>query len=169
MDETTFGLNYPIRACWMKRGVQKTIPAFSGKREYLHLIGAYNWRSDEVVAQLVEHKNSDTFIEFLEHLLITTYPDRAVILVMDNASYHYSTKVQSALSLFEHRVKVIWLPHYCPELNLIERFWLHLKNMVWVNHLYDALQVLYDRIINGLAIQNDPQASERLMFSKYFR
>lgn len=153
----------------MKRGIQKTIPAFSGSRDYLHLIGAYNWRTDEVISLLVDGKNSDTFIAFLEHLLVTSYPDRAVILIMDNASYHYSTKVQSALSLFEHRVRVMWLPQYCPELNLIERFWLHLKNLVWANHLYATVQVLYDRINDGLAMQNDPSCCQRLTFSKFFR
>lgn len=72
MDETTLSLNYPIRNCWMKRGCQKTITAFSGKREYLHIIGAYNWRSDEVTCLNVERKNSDTFIEFLEQVLVKT-------------------------------------------------------------------------------------------------
>ena len=81
----------------MKRGQQKTITAFSGKREYLHVIGAYNWRSDTVTYLDVERKNSDTFIAFLEQLLVKTYPTQAVILVMDNASYHYSAKRTASL------------------------------------------------------------------------
>jgi hypothetical protein len=95
----------------MKRGQQKPIPAFSGKREYLHVIGAYNWRTDQVTSLEVERKNSESFVAFLEKLLIETYPTQSVILVMDNASYHYSAAVRAALSLFAHRVHVVWLPN----------------------------------------------------------
>lgn len=169
MDETTLSLNYPVRNCWMRRGQQKRITAFSGKREYLHVIGAYNWRSDEVTYLDVERKNSDTFIEFLEKLLVKTYASQSVILVMDNASYHYSAKVQAALSLFEHRVHVFWLPQYCPELNVIERFWLHLKHTAWANKLYITLTALRQAIIQVLEQQSQPSCSERLTFSKFFR
>ncbi len=127
MDETTLSLNYPICNCWMKRGQQKTIPAFSGKREYLHVIGAYNWRTDNVTCLQVERKNTEGFVAFLEELLVKTYAHHPVILVMDNASYHYSRAVRAMLSLFAHRIRVLWLPQYCPELNAIERFWRHLK------------------------------------------
>jgi transposase len=153
----------------MKRGQQKTIPAFSGKRQYLHVIGAYNWRNDVVTCLDVERKNSDTFIEFLEKLLIETYPTQAVVLVMDNASYHYSAKVQAVLSLFEHRVQILWLPQYCPELNMIERFWLHLKHTAWANKLYLSLESLRQAVNQVLQKQNESSSLERLTFSKFFR
>lgn len=66
VDETTLSLNYPLRSCWMKRGQQKEIPAFTGKRDYLHVIGAYNWMSAQITHLTVERKNSDTFIAFAE-------------------------------------------------------------------------------------------------------
>jgi putative transposase len=169
VDETTFSLNYPLRNCWMRRGQQKTITAFSGKRQYLHVIGAYNWCTDQVTCLDVERKNSDTFIEFLEKLLVEVYPSQTVVLVMDNASYHYSAKVQAVLSLFEHRVHVFWLPQYCPELNLIERFWLHLKQTAWANKLYLSLQSLRHAVHQVLHQQNEPSCLERLTFSKFFR
>ncbi len=33
------------------------------------LFGAYNWVNDEVVYQVAEQRNSETFIAFLEHLI----------------------------------------------------------------------------------------------------
>ena len=110
VDETTLTLNDPIRNAWMKRGQQKTIPAFTGKRTYLHVIGAYNYRTDGVTSIQVERKNGESFTAFLEHLLTKAYPSQSVILVMDNASYHYSAFVRAVLSLFAHRVRVFWLP-----------------------------------------------------------
>lgn len=168
MDETTLSLNYPLRSCWMKRGQQKEIPAFSGKREYLHVVGGYNWSSGQVSCLSVERKNSDTFIAFLEQL-VSEYPTQALILVMDNASYHHSAKVQALLSLLEHRVSVFWLPQYCPELNLIERFWLHLKQTVAANKLYQSIAELQRQVVRLLEKQNNLLSSERLLFHHGFR
>lgn len=153
----------------MKRGQQKTIPAFSGKREYLHVIGAYNWRTDYVTTIQVERKNSDGFVTFLEELLVKTYPTQSIILVMDNASYHYSAVVRAALTLFAHRVHVFWLPQYCPELNAIERFWRHLKQTAWANQLYTTVTALCQNVNRVLAQQNEPSFSQRFTFVKHFR
>jgi transposase len=114
------------------------------------VIGAYNWRSDEVTYLNVERKNSDTFIEFLEEHL-------------------YSAKVQAALSLFEHRVQVFWLPQYCPELNVIERFWLHLKYTAWANKLYTTIDALRCNVARVLHQPNEPSYSERLTFANFFQ
>jgi transposase len=153
----------------MKRGQQKTITAFSGSREYLHVIGAYNWRTDCVTSIHAERKNSDSFIAFLEELLVKTYSTQPVILVMDNASYHNSAAVRAALNLFAHRVRVFWLPQYCPELNAIERFWRHLKQTAWANRLFTTVAALCQNVNRILAQQNEPSFAERFTFAKIFR
>jgi hypothetical protein len=101
VDETTISLRFPIRACWMKRGQQKRIPAFTSPNHSYHLIGAYHWAKDQVFTQAVECKNSQTFIQFLEYLLIEQFPTQKIILVLDNASYHQGKASMAALSLFE--------------------------------------------------------------------
>lgn len=153
----------------MKRGQQKTIPAFSGKREYLHVIGAYNWRTDNITYLQVERKNTEGFVAFLEELLVKTYPNHAIILVLDNASYHYSAAVRAILSLVAHRVRVLWLPQYCPELNAIERFWRHLKQSAWANKLFTTIAALRENVHRILLQQNEPSFSERFTFHKDFR
>jgi len=122
MDETTISLRFPLRACWMRRGQQKRIRAFSVAERPYHSIGAQQWRTDQVFSQEVERKNSQTFIQFLEYLLAACFPTEKIVLVMDNASYHRSKTVQAALSLFEPKVRVFWSSKYCPTLNPIERF-----------------------------------------------
>jgi len=153
----------------MKRGTQKRLPAFSGKREYIHLAGAYNWRTGQVSTLRVERKNGETFLAFLEQLLFQTYADQAVILVLDNAAYHHSQAVHALLSLLEHRVRVLWLPVYCPELNMIERFWKHLKYHACANKLYPSLESLWANVLHLLQQQNEPSCPERLVFHKHFR
>lgn len=166
MDESTVNLEFPIRACWMKRGQQKRLDAPSGPQGFYHVVGAYNWRTDEVASQIIEHKNSTNFIHFLDYLLMNIYPDSPVVLVMDNAPYHRSKMVMAALSLFEHRLQVFWLPPYCPTLNMIERFWRHLKDIVTANCLFRSTQALLAAIERALLAQNTQNHPLRLTFSK---
>ncbi len=85
---------------------------------------------------------------------------------MDNVSYHKSAAALAALSLFEHRLLVIWLPPYCPELNLIERYWRHLKDLACVNKLHNSIEEVVASAEYMLAQQNDLASSFRLTFSK---
>ena len=153
MDETTLSLHPPLRRCWMRRGQRKSIPA-PGTPAYPHVFGALNWHTTQVSHLITSHKNTDAFIAFLEHLLLTCYPNQRLILVLDNASYHKSASALAALSLFEHRVMVVWLPPYCSDLNPIERFWRHLKDRACANKLQDMIVAVMDSAEQALIEQN---------------
>ena len=152
----------------MQLGQQKRIPAFSVANRSYHLMGAYNWRTDQVFSQAVECKNSQTFIQFLEYLLVECFPTQKIVLVMDNASYHRSKTVQAALSLFEPRVRVFWLPKYCPTLNPIERFWRHLKDLACANKLDQSLENLAERVAKVLNCQNSLDHILKMSFLKNY-
>ena len=167
MDETTLNLDPPLRACWMKQGCQKRIPATQpGSRQKAHIFGAYDWLEDTIAWTTAERKNSSYFIEFLDHLLVDTYPHDPVILVMDNASYHKSAAAMAALSLFEHRVLVIRLPAYCSELNPIERFWRHLKDRACANKLQDDISDVLKAAERVMMEQNQPESPKRFHLLK---
>ena len=152
----------------MKRGQQTKLPVSSHTRHCVHWVGAYNWCQNTIETLRVGRKTSQTFIHFLDHLLVDCYPDRPVVLVMDNASYHHGADVQAALSLFQERVMVCWLPPYSPDLNPIERFWLFLKNEVCANRLFADLEQLITAVEALLLAQNDP-TSRRFSLSDFFR
>lgn len=153
----------------MKRGVQKTYPAHTGYRQQLHLIGGLDWVTASVHALPVDRKNSTTFSAFLEWLCLDVYPDEPLILVLDNVAYHHSANVMALLSLLQPRVQVIWLPTYSPDMNPIERFWLHLKNAVYANRLFASLAHLLEHIQVWLSFQNLLYHPNRFSFSKSFR
>jgi putative transposase len=154
----------------MKQGEQKGIPATKpGTKQKFHIFGGYDWERDQVTWTMAETKNSETFIIFLEELLLRRYPDEPVILVMDNVSYHKSAAVMAFLSLFEHRVRIVWLPPYCSHLNLIERYWRHLKDIVAANRLAESLEVLRSTAEMTLVRQNQPDSESRFHLSKNFQ
>lgn len=153
----------------MKRGHQRTYPAHTGARRQTHLIGALDWGSDEVYTLSVERKHSGSFIAFLEWLCLEIFPDEPLLLVLDNVSYHRSAASLAMLSLLEPRVQVIWLPKYSPDLNPIERYWLHLKNLVYANRLFPSLAHLIAHIQFCVDIQSMTHHPDRLSFAKSFR
>jgi transposase len=167
MDETTLSLDPVLRACWMKMGEQKRIPLPANQeKRRCHVFGAYNWSNDHIEWMMAQRKNSETFITFLEHLLVEKYPTGRLILVLDRASYHKSAAVLAALSLFEHRIMTIWLPAYCTELNPIERFWRHLKDLACANQLWSSLEEVIEKVEQVLHLQNTPGNEFRFLLSK---
>jgi hypothetical protein len=150
----------------MKQGCQTRIPATQpGTRQKVHIFGGYDWLQDTITWTSAERKNSTHFIEFLEHLLVNKHPSGRVILVMDNASYHKSAPALAALSLFEHRVLVVWLPVYCSDLNPIERFWRHLKDLACANKLQDNISEVLKSAEHVMMVQNRPGASSHFHVS----
>jgi hypothetical protein len=151
----------------MKIGQQKRIPATKpGAKQKRHIFGGYNWLKDTITWTTAITKNSAMFISFLEQLLIKQYPTGRVVLVMDNASYHKSASALAALSLFEHRVMVIWLPPYCSDLNPIERFWRYLKDLACANKLEDNIEEVVRSAEIIMMNQNDPVSGLHFHVSK---
>ena len=139
----------------MKIGQQKRIPATrEGEKQKRHVFGGYNWLNDTITWTTALTKNTVAFILFLEELLVKRYPTKRVVLVMDNASYHKSAPALAALSLFEHRVMVIWLPPYCSDLNPIELFWRYLKDHAYANKFQDYIEEVVKAAVKLMTVQN---------------
>jgi putative transposase len=147
----------------MKRGQQKRI-ATPGQQKWHHLIGAYNWRTGEVIYMTCEKKNSKAFCDFLEHLMKTVTSDKPIVYVLDNASYHHSKLSEAMIAYHEDNSWAFWLPPYCSDLNPIERFWKHMKAKACANRLFQSIEEVVDSVDKVLAAQNDFDSSERFLF-----
>jgi transposase len=151
----------------MKRGKQRRIPATRpGAKQKRHIFGGYDWLEDTITWTTARTKNSATFISFLEELLVKQYPKKRVVLVMDNAAYHKSASALAALSLFEHRVMIFWLPPYCSELNPIELFWRYLKDHACANKLQDNIEEVVKAAEKIMTVQNRQTLDSRFHVSK---
>lgn len=168
MDQTGLELDYTVRACWMKRGTQKLLPLNANHKQHTYLIGAYDWVQDTVTTQRAHKLNRHTVIDFLTYLLMEVYPYDSIVLVLDNAPFHRAHDTLAFLALFEHRVRVVWLPKYAPKLNLIERFWQHLKKTVCAHRLHQNIDQVYQDAHKFVALQNTISYPDRILFSKNF-
>jgi len=147
----------------MKKGKQTRIPT-PGQQKWHHVIGAYNWRTGEVIYTTVTKKNSKTFTHFLEQLVTSVPVERPIVYVLDNASYHRSHVSQAMIAYFEDRAIPVWLPKYCSDLNPIERFWRYMKEQACANRLHETIEDVVQRVTHVLETQNDLESADRFCF-----
>jgi len=65
-----------------------------------------------------------------------------IIVICDNAPYYKSKAVAAYLTA--SRIQLEPLPPYCPNLNLIERFWKFFKREVLCNRYYETFDKFRD-------------------------
>ena len=58
-------------------------------------------------------------------------------MILDNAKYHYSSVINEYL--LHSNIKLVFLPSYSPNLNLIERLWKFFKKKVLYNKYYENI------------------------------
>jgi transposase len=123
---------------WIKRGEKRKLKTNSG-RQRLNLHGALNAETLEVT--IIESKTIDaestlTLLETIEQ----KYPlSSQIFVILDNAKYHYSKEVRSFVE--KSKIKLVFLPSYSPNLNLIERLWKFFKKKVIYNSYYENLDL----------------------------
>lgn len=149
-DEVDIHLNPKIGADWMLRGTQKTVLT-PGKNEKRYLAGALNAHTGRLTWVEAERKNSDLFILQLWQL-IKDYPKaRCIHIILDNYKIHKSQRTQLALAALGPRVKLHFLPPYCPDHNRIERTWRDLHDNVTRNHTCRNMKQLMREVRSYLA------------------
>lgn len=109
--------------------------------EDICLYGVLELNSGETFHAYHDKGRSDYTIAYLKQLL-DRYPQRPILLIWDQATYHTSGAVEEWLA--EHpRITTMELPKYAPELNPVEHIWRQLKDRAAAN-LTRSLQSIQD-------------------------
>lgn len=107
----------------------------SGRKRF-NVLGALNAITHEVVTV-----TNDTYINALSvcellRKLALKHAEEVVTVFLDNARYQKCKIVDDLAS--QLKIKLIYLPSYSPNLNLIERLWRHVKQQVLYSRYYDS-------------------------------
>jgi transposase len=156
-DEIDIHLNPKIGLDWMVRGQQKQVVT-PGQNDKRYLAGAQDSRTGEVVWVEAERKTSLLFIRLLWSL-VHRYPQaRRIHVILDNYSIHSTEQVRLSLAS-EHgsRIRLHFLPPYCPDDNAIERLWQDLHANVTRNHACADLRQLMQQVRRYLSRRNRRQ------------
>lgn len=130
---------------WIKRGEKREIQTSSG-RERLNLHGAMNAETLEVTIIESETVDDDSTIQLLGAIENRYKSAESILVILDNAKYHYSWKVKEFLE--SSKIQLVFLPSYSPNLNLIERLWKFFRKKVLYNKYYEKLDDFRKASIN---------------------
>jgi transposase len=158
-DECDLHLLPVLRAMWMRKGQQVRVPT-PGQNRKRSVFGAFEPNTGRFTYAVYERKRSVEFISFLEQLLMV-YPDKHILIVLDNASIH-KAKVVTQWLIDHPTVELLWLPTYSGHKeNPVEKIWWRLKGHVAANRLHGHIDSLVAAVHEFFATLT-PQAALQL-------
>jgi transposase len=117
---------------WIRKGTTKELKSNTGRKR-INLHGALNLDKLEVVIredETINYRSTIALYKQLEHKHTTGI----IWVIEDNATYYKKKEVQEYLKT--SRIKVIFLPAYSPNLNIIERLWKIMHEEILYNEYY---------------------------------
>jgi len=153
-DEADIDLNPRIGADWTLPGRQRTVMT-PGKNVKRYFAACMDARTDRAVWVKSQRKDSRLFIAMMKRLL-AEYPDKKVVhVVLDNYAIHSSRQTRTWLAEHGARLRLHFLPPYCPDDNRIERkLWREVHANVTVNHRCGDIGELCEEVVAYLMKHN---------------
>ena len=148
-DESGFCLAPVVPYLWQKKGQTLGLPAKAHSRR-LNVLGFLSRQNCLHTFQAQEKMTAQFVVESIEALLPAL--PASTILVLDNATVHRSKLVQAKQKEWKQKgLRLLFLPPYCPHLNLIENLWRHIKCR-WLDcGAYQTFGTLCQSVTNILA------------------
>lgn len=119
--------NTKVSKVWVEKGKSKEVKTNAG-RTRININGVYNPHTSDVIAKQEDAINSEAMIKLFKEVEKFYSEKEKIYLIADNARYNKSKEVFEYLKT--SRIKIIFLPPYSPNLNLIERLWKLLRKIV---------------------------------------
>lgn len=118
---------------WIKRTTTVELKTNSG-RSRLNVLGAYSPDGYTLISiEGTESCDAEIVCRLLRKLR-TANPNQVFLLVLDNVRYQRTRHVRALA--WRLGMRLLFLPPYSPNLNLIERFWKFLRKKIMRNTYY---------------------------------
>jgi transposase len=139
-DEARFGQKG--RGCrrWWLRG-RRPVGPLDQRHDYAYVFATVEPISGQAFCLVLPEVSTATMNLFLRRFAETVPDDTHVLMVVDGAGWHTSHAVSVPCN-----VTLLRLPPYAPELNPVERVWLHLRE----RHLSHRVMDTYTAIVDAL-------------------
>jgi len=125
--------------CWAPKEVPVVVEQSSG-RDRLNIHGAIDLETGQTVMKDVLTVDALSTIMLLM-AIEAMYPGmRWIHVFLDNARYHHAKLVQQWLARPGCRIKLHFIPTYCPHLNPIERLWGLMHKRITHNKCYGTFR-----------------------------
>ena len=155
-DDVDILQNPKIGPVWVLSGTQRLVLT-PGNKEKAYLAAAYEPLHQRLVYVEGDLKASWLLLNLLRALLKAYRGAKTIHVILDDFMIHKSRMTQAWLAEFGTRVRLHFLPPYCPAENRIEQVWLDLHGNVTRNRRQRTIEALPDRVHGHLAERFDTQ------------
>lgn len=108
--------------CWVPKGMAVAVEQTTG-RERVNIHGALDLETGATCMLAVDVVNATSTTALLQTIEARFSDKRVIHVMLDNARCHHASLVQAWLTRAQCRVRLHFVPAYCPHLNPIERLW----------------------------------------------
>lgn len=132
---------------WIKSGQKKEVPSNTGRKR-ININGAMNAHQPEDVTIVESQTINAQSTQMLFEKLLQKYKDKRMIYVLaDNARYYTNKELKEWLEL-NPQIKLLHIPPYSPNLNLIERLWKFMRKKVINLHYQKEFEAFRSTILH---------------------
>jgi transposase len=151
-----------LQHTWFAKGKQRIIKT-TGKHRGVKLLATLDYVTGQIVWQEDEHYTAETFLVFLRKVVVT-YPVGKIVLILDNARIHHAKLLEPFLIEMNGRLRLVFLPPYSPQFNIVEGLWKWLKSDVINNVFYHTVAEIRKnvRIFMKHILTDTPKIIDRL-------
>jgi transposase len=128
---------------WIAEGKQFLLKSQDGRKR-LNLMGAYDPKTGDTVVREYATLNQESTIDFLQRLR-TRNQGKKIHIICDNVRYQHAKTVKAVAKKL--KIRLVYLPGYSPNLNLIERYWGYLKKKILTNKYYETFEQFRETIL----------------------
>lgn len=130
---------------WQPRGRKGTISIKTNPgRKRINILGALDLKNISIISNLTEEKcNTERVVELLIKIK-KMYPNKKIVIILDNAKYNHANNTRNFAK--DMNIKLLFLPSYSPNLNLIERLWKFTKKKLVHNLYYEQFDLFVNEV-----------------------
>lgn len=156
MDAAHFVMGVFLCCLWsVKRFFVKSS---SGRKRY-NVLGAVNAVTKNVHIWTNEsYINSESIVDFFHQLRIYYFDMKPIYIVLDNARYQKCQLVKYVA--WQFNIKLVYLPSYSPNLNIIERLWKWVKKEALYAKYYENFEKFKGAIDKAIKNANNDKKNE---------
>ena len=127
------------------------VVATAAGRQRYSVLGAVNAVSHRLIRETTAGTVTEETVARLLYKLRLAHPDEPIHVVLDNARYQHTSFVRAVAKVYD--IRLVYLPPYSPNLNLIERVWKFVKKKALANRHFEdfrGFQAAIDNVLDGL-------------------
>jgi transposase len=135
--------------CWVRPDAAVAVEQKTG-RDHLNIHGALDLESGQTQMLLVDSVNAESTIALLAAIERQFPRMRRIHVFVDQARCHRAKLVRAWLSRPNCRIRLHFVPAYCPHLNPIERLWGAMHKALTHNRCSASLRVFQTEVLTFL-------------------